>query len=82
MAPEPSLRTTYRRARDHRRRRRPARQQRASGPARKPQQTGACFAHPPTPLEMRVPTHAMLTGPLEAWLDAGEQYGQHLDWPT
>ena len=51
MAPEPSLRTTYRHARDHRRRRRPARQQRASGPARKPQQTGACFAHPPTPLE-------------------------------
>ena len=33
-------------------------------------------------VEMRVPTHAMLTGPLEAWLDAGEQYGQHLDWPT
>ena len=29
-----------------------------------------------------MPTHAMLTGPLEAWLDAGEQYGQHLDWPT
>ena len=19
---------------------------------------------------------------IEAWLDAGEQYGQHLDWPT
>ena len=22
-------------------------------------------------VEMRVPTHAMLTGPLEAWLDVG-----------
>ena len=31
---------------------------------------------------MRVQSHAMLTGLLEAWLDAGEHYGQHLDWPT
>jgi hypothetical protein len=33
-------------------------------------------------IEMRVPSHAMLTGPLEAWLDEGEQHGQHYDWPT
>ena len=33
-------------------------------------------------VEMRVPTHAMLTGPLEAWLQVGEQHGQHFDWPT
>ena len=33
-------------------------------------------------VEMRVPTHAMLTGPLEAWLEVGEQHGQHFDWPT
>ena len=24
----------------------------------------------------------MLTGPLEAWLDEGEHYGQQFDWPT
>ena len=33
-------------------------------------------------IEMRVPSHAMLTGPLEAWLDEGERHGQHYDWPT
>jgi hypothetical protein len=33
-------------------------------------------------VEMRVPTHTMLTGPLEAWLEVGEQHGQHYDWPT
>jgi hypothetical protein len=33
-------------------------------------------------VEMRVPSHAMLTGPLEAWLEEGEQHGQHSDWPT
>ena len=31
-------------------------------------------------IEMRVPSHAMLTGPLEAWLDEGERHGQHYDW--
>ena len=33
-------------------------------------------------VEMRVPEHATLTGPLEAWLDEGEQHGRHHDWPT
>jgi hypothetical protein len=33
-------------------------------------------------IEMRAPSHAMLTGPLEAWLDEGERHGQHYDWPT
>jgi hypothetical protein len=33
-------------------------------------------------VEIRVPSHAMLTGPLEAWFDEDEQHGQHYDWPT
>ena len=33
-------------------------------------------------VRMRVPSHAMLTGPLVKWLDEGEQYGQDKDWPT
>lgn len=31
---------------------------------------------------MRVPGRAMLEGPLEAWIDFGEQHGADKDWPT
>ena len=31
---------------------------------------------------MQVPTHTMLSGPLRAWLDAGERHGHDKDWPT
>ena len=33
-------------------------------------------------VSMRVPPHAMLTGPLERWLDLGAEYGSAKDWPT